>query len=65
MEKQAHVSDESEPCDQASSRRREQFAAARARMSGLPIPALIELLSNPDLRTRFLAEMCLRDATGT
>jgi hypothetical protein len=29
------------------------------------IPELIELLASADLRTRFLAEMCLRDATQT
>jgi hypothetical protein len=29
------------------------------------IPELIELLTSEDLRTRFLAEMCLRDATST
>ncbi len=29
------------------------------------IPQLIELLASGDLRTRFLAEMCLRDATNT
>ena len=45
--------------------RREEFAAARARMAQLPIPELIELLASVDLRTRFLAEMCLRDATAT
>ena len=46
-------------------RRRRAFAAARARVSARPIPELIELLASADLRTRFLAEMCLRDATGT
>ena len=44
---------------------RERFAAERARMSRNTIPRLIELLESADLRTRFLAEMCLRDATGT
>jgi len=34
-------------------------------MAQFSIPQLIELLSSPDLRTRFLAEMCLRDATNT
>jgi hypothetical protein len=29
------------------------------------IPELIALLEAADLRTRFLAEMCLRDATST
>ncbi|HEX8178029.1 MAG TPA: hypothetical protein VF525_00660 [Pyrinomonadaceae bacterium] len=46
-------------------RKRRAFAAARARMSAHTIPELIELLAHTDLRTRFLAEMCLRDATGT
>ncbi len=41
------------------------FATERAEMSGRSIPELIELLASADLRTRFLAEMCLRDATGT
>jgi len=45
--------------------RREDFAAARNALSRLPIPELIELLSSAELRTRFLAEMCLRDATST
>lgn len=45
--------------------RREEFAEARARMAQLPIPVLIEFLTSPDLWTRFLAEMCLRDATAT
>lgn len=45
--------------------RREEFAAARQHMTRLSIPALIELLSSADLRTRFLAEMSLRDATNT
>ena len=44
---------------------REEFAAERARTAGRNIPELIELLESADLRTRFLAEMCLRDATGT
>ena len=34
-------------------------------MAGRSIPQLIESLDDPSLRTRFLAEMCLRDATGT
>ncbi len=44
---------------------REQFIAARTRFAQLSIPALIELLTSADLRTRFLAEMSLRDATNT
>jgi hypothetical protein len=34
-------------------------------MAQLSIPELIELLASDRLRTRFLAEMCLRDATST
>lgn len=45
--------------------RREEFAEARERMAELSIPNLIKLLSSDELRTRFLAEMCLRDATST
>ena len=41
------------------------FAAERARFARLSVPQLIELLSSDELRTRFLAEMCLRDATDT
>jgi hypothetical protein len=48
-----------------TSGRQSKFAAERARMSGHSIPELIELLSSENLRTRFLAEMCLRDATNT
>ena len=39
--------------------------AERARMARRHVPDLIELLGSEDLRTRFLAEMCLRDATNT
>ena len=44
---------------------REEFAAERALKRRLGIPELIELLASEDLRTRFIAEMCLRDATNT
>ena len=44
---------------------REEFAAERARTAGRSIPELIGLLESGDLRTRFIAEMCLRDATNT
>jgi hypothetical protein len=44
---------------------RAEFAAERARTARLGIPRLIDLLASEDLRTRFVAEMCLRDATGT
>ena len=42
-----------------------EFAAERARCRRRAIPELIELLESEDLRTRFVAEMCLRDATNT
>ncbi|HMF56433.1 MAG TPA: hypothetical protein VK619_08825 [Pyrinomonadaceae bacterium] len=45
--------------------RREEFCESRARTGKLSIPELIELLSSESLQTRFLAEMCLRDATST
>ncbi|MBA3715767.1 MAG: hypothetical protein H0W76_25520 [Pyrinomonadaceae bacterium] len=45
--------------------RRVAFAAERARLAQHTIPNLIDLLSSADLRTRFIAEMCLRDATDT
>jgi hypothetical protein len=48
-----------------AAQKRRAFALARARMSEHTIPELIELLASANLRTRFLAEMCLRDATNT
>ena len=44
---------------------RAEFAAARAVMARRSIPELIDMLASRELKTRFLAEMCLRDATGT
>ncbi|HWS89414.1 MAG TPA: hypothetical protein VN282_20740 [Pyrinomonadaceae bacterium] len=44
---------------------RAEFAAERARCRRHTIPELIDLLESEDLRTRFVAEMCLRDATST
>ena len=44
---------------------RAEFAAERASTARHSIPELIDLLESLDLRTRFLAEMCLRDATDT
>ena len=44
---------------------RKEFAAERARVAAHTIPQLIELLGSEDLMTRFIAEMCLRDAAGT
>jgi hypothetical protein len=49
----------------STNEKRKTFAAERARLARLSVPELIELLSNERLRTRFLAEMCLRDATNT
>lgn len=47
------------------SMKRPDFAAARAEMARRSIDELIALLESGDLPTRFLAEMCLRDATNT
>ena len=44
---------------------RTEFAAERARHRRHTITELISLLESEDLRTRFVAEMCLRDATNT
>jgi hypothetical protein len=44
---------------------RTEFTVERARTARRSIPELIDLLESEDLRTRFIAEMCLRDATGT
>ncbi len=49
---------------QTPTERRARFAADRARLARLGVPELIELLSSESLRTRFLAEMCLRDAAN-
>ncbi|HEX8559298.1 MAG TPA: hypothetical protein VF668_14425 [Pyrinomonadaceae bacterium] len=54
----------SEECH-ARARARAEFAAERARAARLSIPELIALLESEDLRTRFVAEMRLRDATDT
>jgi hypothetical protein len=53
------------PAEETRGDARGRFAAERARMSENSIPRLIELLGSADLRTRFLAEMCLRDSAGT
>jgi hypothetical protein len=53
------------PVRETRSGARARFAAERARMSRNTIPRLIDLLESADLRTRFLAEMCLRDAAST
>lgn len=44
---------------------RQEFNKKRSEMSRRSIDELIETLSSADLQTRFLAEMCLRDATNT
>lgn len=44
---------------------RKEFARKRREMAKNSIDELLELLSSKDLETRFLAEMCLRDATST
>ena len=45
--------------------KREDFAEKRKKFAGKTIDELIELLSSETLQTRFLTEMCLRDATST
>lgn len=42
-----------------------KYACERQKLMRLTVPELIDLLASCDLRTRFLAEMCLRDATST
>jgi hypothetical protein len=44
---------------------KESFKDFRRNLGDRSIPELIDLLSSEDLRTRFFAEMCLRDATST
>lgn len=44
---------------------KEDYRRARALTARASIPELIEMLASPNLKTRFLAEMCLRDATNT
>lgn len=44
---------------------RDEFAAERENMRRRTVPELIALLESERLRTRFLAEMALRDATNT
>lgn len=45
--------------------KRNEFAERRREMAQHSIDELINLLESDDLQTRFFAEMCLRDATGT
>lgn len=44
---------------------REEFIARRRAMAEKSIEEYVELLRSESLQTRFFAEMCLRDATGT
>ncbi len=44
---------------------RKEFAKKRREMAKNSIDELLELLSSENLETRYLAEMCLRDATST
>jgi hypothetical protein len=43
---------------------RKEFARLRREMATHSIDELVDLLASADLQTRFLAEMCLRDATS-
>ena len=45
--------------------KRTEYIAGRRETAQHSIDELIDLLSADDLQTRFLAEMCLRDATST
>ncbi|HQU81886.1 MAG TPA: hypothetical protein PKY59_02100 [Pyrinomonadaceae bacterium] len=45
--------------------KRKEFAELRRKMAENTIDELIDLLASEDLQVRFLAEMCLRDATST
>jgi len=44
---------------------RKTFVELRRKMADNSIDELLNLLSSNDLQVRFLAEMCLRDATST
>ncbi len=52
-------------CPKEREMTREEFIHERREMAQLNISELIERLTSPNLRTRFLAEMCLRDQTST
>ena len=45
--------------------KRDEFSEMRKAFAEKPVEELLRLLENEDLRTRFIAEMCLRDAAGT
>jgi len=44
---------------------KKEFIEERGAMAVRTIPELIDLLKSEKLKTRFFAEMCLRDATNT
>lgn len=44
--------------------KKDEFARKRRAMARNSIPELIDLLESESLQTRFLAEMCLRDAAN-
>jgi len=44
---------------------RDKYAKERKQLAGKSVEELLQLLESGDLRTRFIAEMGLRDATGT
>lgn len=44
---------------------RENYRSKRIEFAEKTIDELIELLSSESMQTRFLAEICLRDATST
>ena len=41
------------------------FVRLRKELARRSVAELVDLLASDDLRTRFIAEMCLRDATST
>jgi hypothetical protein len=44
---------------------KEQFRRLRKEFATRSTAELVDLLASEDLQTRFIAEMCLRDATST
>lgn len=44
---------------------KKEYQTRRSEFAGKTIDELIDLLASESLQTRFLAEMCLRDATST
>jgi hypothetical protein len=45
--------------------KRDKFAELRKAFAEKSVEELLALLESENLATRFIAEMCLRDATGT